>query len=125
MIDRIISALLLVGACALAVFLFQRHYAAPSCRDDSVTALATSQISTDLGRTGFNITNIKETSGGLFSRVRHCQMDVAPIVDLQTMGSAHWMSVIYSDAREGKSNAVTVDARVVGPTEAHFAASNG
>jgi hypothetical protein len=122
MIDRILSTLLFVGACALAVFLFQRHYAAPSCGNDIVTAQATNQVSTALGRTGYDTANIRETRGGFFSRVRQCQMDVAPIVGLQAIDTAHWLRVTYSDER--KAGAVTVDARVAGPAAVHFAATD-
>ena len=124
MVNRIISALVLVGACALAVFLFQRHYAAPFCGDDNVTAEATSQVSADLGRTGFNVTDIKQVEGGLFSRARHCQMDVAPIIGLQVLDKAHWLRVLYSDVRDSKTNGVTVDARVTGPTALTLSSAN-
>ena len=123
MINRIISASLLAGAGALAVFLFQQHYAAPSCSADTVTALATHQVSAELGHSGFTVTDIRETSGGLFSRVRQCRMDVAPLIGLQAFDKAHWMRVLYSDIRDGKTDAVTVVAHVAGPTNADLTAN--
>lgn len=120
MFDRIFSILIGLGICALAVFLFQRHYAAPFCKDDTVTGQVTSQVSHDLGPDGYNLADIKQTSGALFSRVRECQMDVAPIIGLQTVDNAHWQRVLYTVKRSGHANAVTVAAHVEGPAAVHF-----
>jgi hypothetical protein len=120
MFDRIMSAVLLLGACALALFLFQRQYAAPFCSADSVTSQAVSQISASVGSASLDVANVRTIHGGLFSRIRHCQMDVAPIVDLQRLRAAHWTRVVYSDARAPKGDAVTVTAHVDGPAELSF-----
>jgi len=123
MVDRILAALVFAGICALAVFAFQRHEAAPFCRDDSVTAQVISQISATLGRNGVNVANIKQTSGWLFSRARQCQLDVAPIIGLQTIDKAQWLRVIYAVQRP-ETGDVTVAAHVAGPAEMNFAVSN-
>lgn len=122
MVDRILAALVFAGLCALAVFAFQRHEAAPFCRDDSITAQVTGQISTDLGRSGFDVANIKQTAGGIFGRVRQCQMDVAPIIGLQTIDTEHWLRVIYTVQRSEAAE-VTVTARIAGPAEMQFTAN--
>lgn len=122
MVDRILSAVVFAGLCALAVFAFQRHEAAPFCDDDSVTAQVTSQISGKLGGNGFHIANIKQTAGGVFARARQCQLDVAPIIALQTIDTAQWLRVIYTVQRP-ETDDVTVVARVAGPAEMHFSAS--
>lgn len=123
MIDRILSAVVFAGVCTLAFFALQRHYAAPFCRDDTVTAQVTSQISAELGRSGFDIANIKENAGGLFARARQCQMDVAPIVGLQTIDTEHWLRVIYTE-RRSEASGVTVTARIAGPAAMRFSASS-
>ncbi len=120
MFDRIMSAVLLLGACLLAVFLFQRQYAAPACAAGSVTSEVVSQISPEVGPNGLDIAHVKSTDGGLFSRARRCQMDVAPILGLQGLGAAHWLRVVYSDLRAPRTDAVTVEAHVVGPVELSF-----
>jgi hypothetical protein len=123
MVDRILAALVLAGLCALAVFAFQRHEAAPFCRDDGVTAQVTSQISAELGRSGFDIANIQQTAGGIFARARQCQMDVAPIISLQTIDTEQWLRVLYMVQRP-ETGDVTVAAHIAGPAEMHFVASN-
>jgi hypothetical protein len=125
MFDRIMSALLFTGALVLATALFQRHYAAPFCGADAVTSAVMAQVSAQVSPSGLDVARIKDTAGGLFSRARQCSMDVAPIIDLQRLRAAHWMHVLYSDARESKTDAVRVEAHVAGPAELTFSGGSG
>lgn len=122
MFDRLMTAVLLLCLAGLALFLFQRHYAAPFCDADAVTAAVVQQVSGPMGGGGgLDVSQIQGSGGGLFARVRHCSMNVAPLIEMEQQSALHWVRVEYTAARDAKSGMVTVAAHLAATPDAHVA----
>lgn len=124
MFDRIMATLFLVGGVALAVYLYHGRYAAPACDADAVASSLSSQIKAKVGQSGVYLLNAKETEGGFFSSLRHCQVDAAPIVDLVPLGRGHWVKVHYEVKLDRQSGAVRVTSDVGSAVRPSFPANS-
>lgn len=122
MFDRIMITVCLLGGVALAVFLYHDRYAAEACDANDVSSALIGQIKGKIGLGGgLYLLNAQQTAGGHLSRLRHCQVDAAPIVESVPLGHDHWVKVLYTVGLDRKTGAATVVATVAGKAQPDFA----
>jgi hypothetical protein len=121
MFSRVMASAVVLGCCALGVFLLLQRYTAPACGANVTTSQLVPQISAKTGLSGLYLFDVQSLSGGLLSRTRDCVVDVAQIEGLQTLGAAHWLKVIYSASIDRPTGTVTVRSQVAGPVTPVFA----
>ena len=121
MLGRIMRIAVVAGCCALGLVLLKQRYAAPACRADEATDPLTTELDTEIGQAGLYLLNPHSIGGAIWAKTRHCEVDVAPITDLEELKSAHWTKVLYAATIDRESGKVTVTAEVVGPATPVFA----
>jgi hypothetical protein len=118
--DRIMAATVVLGCCALAVFLLLQRYTAPACGADATLQKLMPELGTETGLTSLYLLDTQSIGGGLLAGTRQCVVDVAQIRALQPVSSAHWLKVMYSASIDRTTGAVTVLSHVAGPVTPVF-----
>ncbi|GAB0114185.1 hypothetical protein [Acidisoma sp. C75] len=131
MLDRVMATGFLVGALLLAAVIYHSRYAAPACAADRVSGYVLQQVQSRVGDQGVYLLNARPLSGGAltalldyFAPHRACQVDVAPIEDMQSLDKSRWVKVLYSVEREKRSGKLIVFAHSAGLADPRFAANN-
>jgi hypothetical protein len=120
MVGHLMRIAVVVGCCALGLFLLKQRYTAPACQADVTTSQLVSEIGAETGLTGLYLLNAHSIGGSLMAKTRRCEVDVAPIEGLEELKNAHWLKVFYSATIDRPTGKVTVKARVAGPVTPVF-----
>jgi hypothetical protein len=131
MFDRIMAICYLTGGLVLAALLFHARYAAPACDANVVSGAVLNQIKSQSGSDGVYLLDTRALQDSTlqvlmhyFSASRRCEVDVAPIKELQTVDKNHWTRILYSVSRDRKTGKLTVLASTDGLADPKFASAS-
>lgn len=131
MFDRIMAICYLTGGLILAAWLFHGRYAAPACNANVASSDVLNQIKSQSGSDGVYLLNAHALEDSplqvlmhYFSASRQCEVDAAPIKELQTVDKTHWTRILYTVSRDRQTGKLTVVASTDGLTNPKFAAAS-